>query len=133
MLADSKCVATVATADVAAARAFYVDKLGLKPQLDSEDGLGFILPDGSGLMVYHRPGHSAPENTAVTFVVADARAEVAELQGRGVTFQDYDLPESGIKTVDGIASDPDGGAMAWCKDPAGNILGIMTMPPGAQG
>lgn len=125
MLTGSKCVATVATADMVAARKFYVDALGLMPQVDSEGALGFILADGSGLMVYHRPHHRAPENTAVTFVVGDTRAEVAELRARGVTFEDYDMP--GIKTVDGIAED-DSGTMAWFKDPAGNILGIMTMP-----
>lgn len=125
MLSSSKCVATVATTDIAVARTFYTETLGLSARIADENALGFILPDGSGLMVYHRPDHHAPENTAVTFVVADARAEVAELRGRGVIFEEYDLP--GLRTTDGIASDESGNAMAWFKDPAGNILGVMTM------
>jgi len=126
MLSDSKCVATVATADIPAARSFYVETLGLTPRVADDNALGFILADGSSLMVYHRPEHKAPENTVVTFVVGDTRAEVADLRGRGVTFEDYDQP--GLKTVDGIAADDEGGTMAWFKDPAGNILGVMQMP-----
>lgn len=46
---------------------------------------------------------------------------VADLRGRGVTFEEYDLPD--LKTVNGIASVGDVRA-AWCKDPDGNILAI---------
>jgi catechol 2,3-dioxygenase-like lactoylglutathione lyase family enzyme len=124
MLSGSKCVATVATNDMVAARGFYVDTLGLTPQADSEDALGFILADGSSLMVYHRPEHRAPENTALTFVVSDTRKEVEQLRSRGISFEDYDMP--GMKTVEGIADD-EYGTMAWFKDPAGNIIAVMTM------
>ena len=126
MLSDSKCVATVATNDLASARTFYVDTLGLVPTTDDENALGFILADGSSLFVYHRPEHRAPGNTSITFVVADARAEAATLRSRGVIFEDYQMAE--MHTVDGVASDDSGAVMAWFKDPAGNILGLMTMP-----
>ena len=128
MLNNTKCVATLATKDLAAARAFYVDTLGLLPTVDDENGLGFTLDDGSGLMVYARPGHRAPENTGATFVVSDLDAEAADLRRRGVALLDYDLPDIGIKTVEGIASDDTGGKVAWFKDPDGNILSILEMP-----
>lgn len=127
MLTDSKCVATLATKDIAAARAFYADKLGLEPVADDKDALGFILPDGSSLMVYARPRHVAPENTSATFVVADVETEAADLRRRGVSLLDYDLPDLGLKTVDGISSGG-GGKAAWFKDPDNNILSIMQMP-----
>jgi catechol 2,3-dioxygenase-like lactoylglutathione lyase family enzyme len=128
MLSDSKCVATLATKDITAARAFYVDKLGFVPIADDENALGFILGDGSSLMVYARPGHIAPQNTGATFVVADVDAEAADLRRRGVSLLDYDLPDIGLRTVDGVSSDDSGGKAAWFKDPDGNILSIMTMP-----
>ena len=128
MLNSAKCVATLATKDLAAARAFYVDTLGLVPTTDDENGLGFTLDDGSGLMVYARPGHRAPENTGATFVVSDIDAEAADLRRRGVSLLDYDLPDIGLKTVKGIASDDSGGKVAWFNDADGNILSIVQMP-----
>ena len=127
MLVNSKAVATLATRDIAAARAFYSDTLGLPAMMASDQVLAYLLPDGSALTVYPRADHRPPENTAATFLVADVTAEVAELRARGVTFEDYDLP--GIKTVDGIATMPDGFTGAWFKDPDGNILSLGTLPP----
>jgi catechol 2,3-dioxygenase-like lactoylglutathione lyase family enzyme len=58
-------------------------------------------------------------------VVRDVEATVAELRGKGVTFEEYDLP--GLKTVDGIA-ELGGVRGAWFKDPEGNILSVVEMP-----
>lgn len=58
-------------------------------------------------------------------MVRDVEATVADLRGRGVTFEDYDLP--GLKTVDGIA-DLGGIKGAWFKDPEGNILSVVQLP-----
>ena len=44
---------------------------------------------------------------------------------RGVKFEHYDLP--GIKTDDrGIARGGPGPTIAWFKDPAGNILSVVS-------
>jgi catechol 2,3-dioxygenase-like lactoylglutathione lyase family enzyme len=126
LLTNAKVVATVAATDMEAARAFYSNALGLPEFMATEEGLGYVLPDGSALQVYRRDGHRPPENTSVTFIVDDFDAEVADLRRRGITFEEYDLP--GIKTVDGIATGADGMKAAWFKDPAGNILALGTMP-----
>lgn len=55
------------------------------------------------------------------WVVEDLEAEVAELRGRGVAFEEYDGP--GLRTVDGIATTP-AGKGAWFKDSEGNVLTI---------
>jgi catechol 2,3-dioxygenase-like lactoylglutathione lyase family enzyme len=128
MLLEAHAVATVATDDIPAARAFYVDTLGLTPRQEDQGAFALRLRDGSDLMVYHRPQHTPPANTAVNFVVQDVRAEVKALRARGVTFEEYDLPEFEIKTLDGVASDGQGMALAWFKDPAGNILALLQMP-----
>ncbi len=130
MLKDSKVVATIATADMPAAHTFYSETLGLPTMATMEQFSAYLLPDGSALSVYLRPNHVPPENTTVTFIVADIEAEMADLRSRGVTFEDYDMP--GIKTVDGLATeDMDGSKAAWFKDPAGNILSLGTLPPAA--
>ena len=60
-------------------------------------------------------------HTLGSFVVDDIQATTNALRAHGVTFEAYDLP--GLKTVDGIARlGPD--AVAWFKDPDGNILSL---------
>jgi hypothetical protein len=46
-------------------------------------------------------------------------AEVNAPRARGVVFEEHDLP--GLRTVNGIATTPVGGA-AWFKDSEGNVL-----------
>ncbi len=46
---------------------------------------------------------------------------VADLRGRGVKFEEYDLP--GFKTVDGVA-EINGERGVWIKDSEGNLLAI---------
>jgi hypothetical protein len=45
--------------------------------------------------------------------------EISSLEGRGVRFEDYDLPE--LKTVDHVC-DLGSELAAWFKDPDGNVL-----------
>jgi catechol 2,3-dioxygenase-like lactoylglutathione lyase family enzyme len=62
------------------------------------------------------------------FEVADLDAVIAELSGRGITFEEYETP----KTVNFIAQiGPARGA--WFKDPDGNVFGLREGPvPGAK-
>jgi hypothetical protein len=50
---------------------------------------------------------------------------VVDLWGRGVRFEDDDLP--GVRTVNGIA-ELGGVRGAWFKDPEGNILSVVQLP-----
>jgi predicted enzyme related to lactoylglutathione lyase len=58
--------------------------------------------------------------TQMSFEVRDIEAEVADLRGRGVNFESYEMP----KTTNGIALMPAGRA-AWFKDPDGNLIGLI--------
>jgi hypothetical protein len=55
----------------------------------------------------------------MSFEVDDVTAEIRDLEGRGVVFEDYDLPD--LKTVDHVAEMGSERA-AWFKDPDGNVL-----------
>lgn len=106
--------------DAAAAQEFYTDQVGLPFQgTNSEGSLLFGLPGGSQLVLLPRPDQAPSPSTAVSFVVDDVEAEVAELKGRGLEFQDYDLP--GLKTVDHVCVMASAKA-AWFLDPHGNVL-----------
>jgi len=131
-LGDYPAGAVLRAEDLARAKKFYADVLGLKPgdlAGPASEGMGmFRAGDGTGVMIYERPGMPAPQNTALGFgVPADKFDEVvADLRAKGVTFEDYDLPEIGLKTVNGIA-EFEGFKAAWFKDSEDNIVNIASM------
>jgi predicted enzyme related to lactoylglutathione lyase len=131
-LGNYPAAAVLRAEDLGRAKKFYTDVLGLKPgdlSGPASEGMGmFTAGDGSMVMIYERPGMPAPQNTALGFgLPADQFDEAAaDLRAKGVKFEDYDLPEIGLKTVNGIA-EFEGSKAAWFKDSEGNILNIAAM------
>lgn len=125
-LGDYPVAGVLRAEDLARAAKFYTEVLGLK-KAQAVQGM-FEAGDGTMVMVYERPGMPAPENTALGFgVPADKFDELlADLKAKGVVLEDYDIPEMGLKTVNGVA-DFDGSRGAWFKDSEGNIINIATM------
>jgi catechol 2,3-dioxygenase-like lactoylglutathione lyase family enzyme len=123
MLTDARITAIVPTTDLARARQFYGETLGLTDRGASVPGPQVIYRCGAGtlLEVYERPTAGQAEHTLASWEVPDVRAAVDQLRGLGVRFEEYDTPE--IKTEDGVASSGDFQA-AWFRDPDGNILCI---------
>ena len=106
--------------DVDRARKFYTESLGLKfIDLDDEGSAMFELGGDAQLVLLPRPGSTPSESTAMSFEVDDVTAEIRDLEGRGVVFEDYDLPD--LKTVDHVA-EMGGEKAAWFRDPDGNVL-----------
>ena len=70
-------------------------------------------------MLLPREAGTQNPSTALTWEVDDVVAEVADLEGRGIVFEDYDLPD--FKTVNHIAVMGTERA-AWFTDTEGNIL-----------
>ena len=108
--------------DLAAAKEFYADKLGLKVLNETAGGVTFQCGGDSHLVVTRSSVGTKDEQTQASFRVADVRAEVSELRRRGVKIEDYDLP--GLQTHDGIA-DIGFAWMAWFIDPGQNCVGMM--------
>ena len=106
--------------DVDRARTFYTESLGLDyTGTDDEGSAIYALEGGSTLVLLPRPDSRPSESTAMSFEVDDITAEIGDLEGRGVVFEDYDLPD--LKTVDHVAAMGSEKA-AWFKDPDGNVL-----------
>jgi len=121
MLKNSRIVPYIPVADVARARKFYEDKIGLTPRETYAGGVIYECGSGSWVFMYPSPGAGTSKASTAFWAVDDVAAEVAALKSRGVKFEEYDMP--GIKTVDGVATG--GGAKtAWFKDSEGNILAI---------
>ena len=124
MLGDHPIHPVLLAKDLAAAREFYLDRLGLELLRENDDAIVFRCGNGTQLDVTKSTVGTADEQTQVSWEVPDLRAEVDELRSRGVKVEDYDMP--GLKTEDGIA-DLGFALFAWIVDPGKNALGIMQL------
>ncbi len=121
-LADVPVTACVIAKDVAAVKAFYTDKLGLKEVPGPDDG-GVLLEAGSGTKIFiYQSSADKPQNTVASFTVSDVLAMVNELKTNGVVFETYDMDP--IKTDENNIAHMGDLQAAWFKDPEGNILGL---------
>jgi catechol 2,3-dioxygenase-like lactoylglutathione lyase family enzyme len=114
--------------DLDRARAFYSQKLGLEPIEEREGGLRYQCASGD-FALFASTGVASGEHTQMAFEVDDVESVVAELRGRGVVFEEVDVP--GLKTVEGIAdidgnypSKGRGERGAWFRDSEGNLMGL---------
>lgn len=119
-LATAPAYAVLPAEDIARAKSFYHDTLGL--EVESVPTGEFYVHAGQGtrILVYER-ARTVAEHTVLSFLVEDLHAVMDELRSRGVVFEEYDIP--GLTTIGGIAeSDYELGA--WFTDPEGNIISI---------
>lgn len=115
--------------DLARARRFYAERLGLEPVEERPGGLRYEVGRGE-FALFESAGAPSGEHTQMGWEVDDLEATIAELRARGLEFEEYDLP--GLRTVDGIAevvgNYPSKGGVgeraAWFRDGEGNMLGI---------
>ena len=122
MSIQARATATLPAKDLTRAKAWYADKLGLKPHEEFGD-MGAIY-DFGGTRVFLYPTQFAgtAQNTALSFDSTDLVADMKSLRAKGITFLDYDLP--GLKTENGLATFGEV-KNAWCNDSEGNILGFV--------
>jgi hypothetical protein len=122
MLKDAPIVPYIPATDIARARRFYEEKVGLVPREEIAGGVVYECGKGSWIFLYLSSGAGTSKASQAFWQVEDTEAEVAELRKRGVVFEEYDLP--GLKTVNGVAT---GGGIkaAWFRDSEGNIMAII--------
>jgi catechol 2,3-dioxygenase-like lactoylglutathione lyase family enzyme len=122
-LSDSKVSPAVGVSDMGKAKEFYEGKLGLTGGEETGDGgVDYQCGAGTVLHVYPSPGAKPSGATLAAWEVADLEATVDALIGNGVTLEQYD--EGPVKTDEKGIATPDGGRIAFVKDPDGNILGL---------
>jgi catechol 2,3-dioxygenase-like lactoylglutathione lyase family enzyme len=112
--------------DMDRARRFYAEQLGLEPKGFAADG-NFLFACGGDahIALITKPEGTKAEHTALSFEVRQIERVIAELQGRGVVFEDYDFPN--LKTVDHVCVLGSEKA-AWFKDTEGNYLCVHEGP-----
>jgi catechol 2,3-dioxygenase-like lactoylglutathione lyase family enzyme len=116
--------ATLPASDMARARAWYEETLGLVPvETDLFDG-SWYETGGVRFLLYPSGVAGTNQATAASFTSDDFDAAVALLRERGVVFDEFDYDD--FKTVNGVLELPDGRKGAWFRDSEGNILNIIS-------
>ena len=120
MFGDTKAFSGFSVDDVAAAKRFYGETLGLR--VSENNGLLTLHIAGDrDILVYPKPNHAPATYTVLNFPVDDIEATVDALVERGVTFERYE----GMGQDDRGINRAGGPPIAWFTDPAGNILSVL--------
>jgi len=117
--------ARVFVRDIASAKDFYADALGLSIKTDGSSHGFCVFDAGSSTLVLEAVPDDAPQEeldlvgrfTGLSFDVPSAKAAYEDLRSRGVTFTG--APEKQFW----------GGTLATLQDPSGNELQICEQPP----
>ncbi len=124
MFKDTKAFSGFSVKDLAAAREFYGQTLGIDVEENSMGMLNLKIAGGNNILVYPKDDHAPATYTILNFLVDDIDQAVDELASKGVKFEHYEnmTDEKGIAR--GIAANR-GPDIAWFKDPDGNVLSVL--------
>ncbi|HVC42820.1 MAG TPA: VOC family protein [Candidatus Saccharimonadales bacterium] len=120
LLDDGRLIAFVPTTDLARARAFYAETLGLPVAEESQ--FACVL-DANGTMLRLTPVRrlSRVRYTVLGWGVDDIAVTAGRLAAAGVAFVRY----RGMEVDDaGVWTAPGGDRVAWFEDPDGNLLSL---------
>ncbi|GGS79028.1 VOC family protein [Nonomuraea spiralis] len=120
LFSGTKAFSGFSVNDLAAAKAFYGDTLGLEVS-ESHGLLTLHIAGGTNILIYPKPDHVPATFTILNFPVENIDKAVDELTARGVRFQRYD----NLKTDEKGIFRGGGPLIAWFTDPAGNVLSVL--------
>ena len=116
----SSLIGFIPTRNHAAARAFYEGVLGLR--FVSDDGFALVFQTGANMLrVVRVEQYTPPPFTILGWESTNIEQDVADLAGRGLTFERYSFAQ---RDEAGIWTTPSGDKVAWFKDPDGNTLSL---------
>ena len=123
MFKTTKAFSGFSVNDIAKAKQFYGNTLGLEVSDGPMGTLNLQIAGGTNILIYPKPNHTPASFTILNFPVKEIETAVAQLKERGVRFEQYDMPD--IKTDERGIARGGGPLIAWFKDPAGNILSVL--------
>lgn len=122
MLHGYPMYAYIPARDMARARQFYEQKVGLKPTQEVNGGVVYEFAKGTAAFLYPTPNAGTSQASQAFWSVDDVDALIGQLKARGVVFEDYDMP--GEKSPAGAIT-AGGAKAAWFKDSEGNIMALI--------
>jgi predicted enzyme related to lactoylglutathione lyase len=118
MFAQTKAFSGFSVDDIAKAKQFYGETLGIAVR-EEHGMLTLLLAGDRDTLVYPKPDHVPATYTILNFRVPDVEAAVDDLVARGVEIQHYEFTDpKGINRRGGPL-------IAWFVDPAGNVLSVL--------
>jgi catechol 2,3-dioxygenase-like lactoylglutathione lyase family enzyme len=126
MFKDSKAFSGFSVNDLAKAKDFYGKTLGVDVADGPMGNLELRLGGGTSVFVYPKDNHEPATYTILNFPVPNVEKAVDELTAKGVKFEHYGSDFG--QDAKGIARDGQGPAIAWFKDPAGNVVSVLELP-----
>jgi catechol 2,3-dioxygenase-like lactoylglutathione lyase family enzyme len=123
MLGDADVAPSIAVSDLAAAKEFYGNVLGLKEDNESPGG---VLYKSGGCWVFVYPSPSAGTNKATYagWVTKDVEGVAEGLKAKGVSLLQYDDIPGVTRKGDIHYMDGEDTMAIWFEDPSGNILSV---------
>jgi len=123
MFRQTKAFSGFSVSDLAAAKEFYGQTLGLDVE-EASGALQLKIAGGNPIYVYPKDNHVPATYTMLNFPVDDIDQAVDDLIGNGVKFEHYEgmTDEKGVARGRSQNMGPD---IAWFTDPAGNILSVI--------
>ncbi len=130
MLGNSPAFYSFSTNDITKSKDFYEGLLGLKVKTH-EMGMLRVFIQGKEIgIIYPKENHVPATFTVLNFEVTGIEEKVDALIAKGIVFEQYPAP---LQTDEkGICWPPQGTdrpAIAWFKDPGGNILSLIEERP----
>jgi catechol 2,3-dioxygenase-like lactoylglutathione lyase family enzyme len=127
-LTNAHTITKLPAQDLARARAFYRDKLGLEPVEERTGGLRYLCGP-TEFHLFSSAGQPSGASTQMAFEVENLEAALADLRARGVTFERFEMPGvevSGdtITVPNNYPSKGTGELGAFFYDSEGNLIGI---------
>jgi catechol 2,3-dioxygenase-like lactoylglutathione lyase family enzyme len=120
MFRNSHAFSGFSTNDLAKAKAFYAETIGL--EVTEENGmLTLTLAGGGRVLIYPKDNHEPATFTVLNFPVDDIDAAVDQLTAAGIEFERYEGAGQDDRGIARQYPPP----IAWFKDPAGNILAVL--------
>lgn len=109
--------------DLAKAKKFYGQTLGLEVEDNPMGVLQVHTANGMEIVIYPKDDHTPAVFTVLNFSVDNIDQAVDDLVSQGISIEKY---EGFNQDEKGIMRDEQGPAIAWFKDPAGNTLSVVS-------
>jgi catechol 2,3-dioxygenase-like lactoylglutathione lyase family enzyme len=123
MLGEIDAAVSIAVKDLARARKFYEETLGLKYTGMYDAEVAMFQSGATKVNVYRSQYAGTNLATAVAWSVGDRIEEIVQgLKAKGVVFERYEIPQ--LTLVGDVYVNGDM-KTAWFKDPDGNILNLI--------
>ncbi len=122
MLSNCDAFSSFSTNDIKKTKLFYEEILGMKTR-NNQMGFLELDPQHCSVLIYPKEDHEPAEFTVLNFYVPDIEKQVDILSEKGVKFETF---KDNLRADEkGIHREGDSPAIAWFRDPAGNILSLI--------